>query len=97
MTFSDILPAHLLGSAPPMESKKRMSLMPTSPKKSGFDGGKGGLDERRTAPGSAFESGHARKSSFRSAARFVGKAAVAFKGAKPKDGRQERGTYLRVE
>ncbi|KAI0031552.1 hypothetical protein K488DRAFT_86726 [Vararia minispora EC-137] len=94
MTFSDILPPHLLASAPPMDAKKsspaskRMSAIvhrAVSPTKATF----------------ADEKAHTRKASFRGAARLVGRAASAIRGH-AKEGSsdselREKGAYAQLE
>lgn len=112
MTFSDILPAHLLGSAEPMDAKKPPRL--GSPKKSSFDAaaaaahsngrnspgmGKEEMEARRRTERRSEEysraGGHSRKTSFRSAAKIVGRAAGAFRAKQKEDG--VGGAYARVE
>lgn len=100
MTFADILPASVLGSAPPMDGKK-----PKSPTHSRFNSGSRSPPRSPSHGASGFKSsfeGHGsapplspKKASFRSAAKSVGIAAMF--GRKKSDAGEVRGSYERVE
>ncbi|VDC04006.1 unnamed protein product [Peniophora sp. CBMAI 1063] len=98
MTFGDILPANVLGSAPPMDGKKVKSPSPThsrfgsrSPPTSpshGASGFKSSFEGHGAPPLSP-------KKTFKSAAKSVGIAAIF--GRKSRDSGEVRGSYERVE